>query len=290
VRRSAGRALAALSCAVLAGCPLPGSGPGCRPLQGGAALPEGLEESSGVAVSRAHAGVYWTHADKGAPYLWAVDASGARVGRVRLSGTTVVDWEDIELAACGDADCLYVADTGDNAEQRRTVHVHRLREPDPGTDTVAAFETFEMRLPDGARDIEALFVLPGERLHLVTKGRNHAVSIYRYPGALGADSVVVLEEVQRLGEEARALPRQVTGASADATGERVAIRTYEVLNLFRVVGDTLAPIEDGTLNLRTLREGQGEGVGLGEDGLIALTSEAGPLGQHGSIALVRCEW
>jgi hypothetical protein len=241
-----------------------------------------------VAVSRAHPGVYWTHADSGEPWVWAVDSAGARVGRVRLAGTTVVDWEDIELAECGDVDCLYVADTGDNSERRTTVRVHRLLEPDPATDTIVPAETFELRLPDGPRDIEALFVLPGERLHLVTKGRNHAVSVYRYPGALRAGSTVEVEEVQRLGDELRALPRQVTAASADREGARVAVRTYETVTFFRVEADTLAPVEDGPLNLRTLRETQGEGVGVGEDGLVVLTSEAGPLGQRGSIALVRC--
>jgi hypothetical protein len=42
--------------------------------------------------------------------------------------------------------------------------------------------------------------------------------------------------------------------------------------------------------LRTLQEPQGEGVAVGEDGLIALTSEAGPAGQRGSLAVLRCRW
>lgn len=280
--------LTALATPFLAGCPaMPGAGPDCALVGDGRALPEGLEESSGVAASRAHPGVYWTHADGAEPVLWAVDAEGALVGEVRLEGAEVVDWEDVALAPCGDRDCLYLADTGDNAEQRSGVRVHRLPEPDPGAGSVAGFETIRIRFPDGARDVEALFVLPGERLHLVTKGLEDPVTVYRHPGPLRTDSAVVLEEVQRLGDGARMLPRQVTGASASRDGERVVIRTYEALDFYAVAGDTL--VHEETLNLRPLAEPQGEGAGLGPDGLIALTSEAGPGGRRGSIALVRCE-
>lgn len=287
--RRGGRALAALGCALLAGCPLPGAGPDCAVVSEGRELPEGLEESSGVAASRAHPGVFWTHGDGSEPLLWAVDAEGAEVGRVRLEGASLTDWEDVALAACGEGDCLYLADTGDNVEQRDFVRVLRLSEPDPRGVSVATVESFELRLPDGPRDVESLFVLPEGRVHLVSKGVNHPVSVYRIPGGLAAGEAAVLEEVQRLGGESRSLPRQVTGASASPDGARVAVRTYETVVLYAVEGDTLAEIEDGTLNLRTLREGQGEGVALAGDGLIVLTSEAGPLGGRGSIALARCE-
>ena len=74
----------------------------------------------------------------------------------------------------------------------------------------------------------------------------------------------------------------------------MVIRTYETLLFHRWDGDTLVALpEDGTVNLRPLREAQGEGVGFGADGVLALTSESGPSGAGGSIALLRCrfeEW
>lgn len=239
-------------------------------------------------MSRSHPGVFWVHDDGSAPTLHAVDAEGRTIGTVRLEGVDLRDWEDLALSSCPGGDCLYVGDLGDNAEQRDELRVHRLREPDPRTDTVASVQTLRVRLPDGPRDVEALFVLPGERIHVVSKGRNHPVSVYRYPGPLSFDSVVVLEEVQRLSDGARALPRQVTGAEASPGGDVVAVRTYETLGLFRVDADTLASI-DGPVNLRTLREPQGEGVGIGEDGLIALVSEAGPADRRGSMVVLRCD-
>jgi hypothetical protein len=275
---------------LLGGCALTGSGPGCRPAREAVALPEGLEEASGVAMSRAHAGVFWSHGDGDDPTLFAVDSAGMLLSRVRLATDVLVDWEDLALAACGESDCLYVADVGDNVGGREQLRVLRVREPDPRSATTADVQVFRMRMPAGARDVEAIFVLPGERLHLVSKGSNHEVAVYRYPGALRTDGVAELTETQRLSDGPRALPRQVTGAAASRDGERVAIRTYEALMLYRVQGDSLVALEEGTVNLRTLQEPQGEGVAVGEDGLIALTSEAGPAGQRGSLAVLRCRW
>jgi hypothetical protein len=233
--------------------------------------------------------VFWTHPDGDEPYLYAVDASGSQIGRVQLGRSRLIDWEDVSLSPCGSSDCLYLADTGDNSEARRALRVYRIREPDPRVDTIVSVQAFVFVLPDGPRDIEAMFVMPGEHIYLVSKGLNDPVSVYRHPGPLDVDSFVVLDEVQKLGDDVRVLPRQVTGAAASADGKVVVIRTYEVLDFYRMNGDTLEPLDERRLNLRTLREAQGEGVGIGEDGLIALTSEAGPIGRRGSMVLVRCD-
>jgi hypothetical protein len=287
-RTTSGLCAAAALLMVTGGCPWLAAAPDCQPAQNAVALPRGLEEASGVAVSRAHAGIFWTHPDGSRPYLYAVDATGALRGKVRLNGAELSDWEDLEIAACGSSDCLYASDTGDNPEKRSVVHVLRMKEPSP-SDTVVTVEEITMRYPNGARDSEALFVLPGERLHLVSKGTSSAVAVYRYPGALRAGGEpATLQEVQRLSPGAVSLPREVTGASAALDGSRVAVRTYEMLMLFRMDGDTLALVPDGTVNLRTLREAQGEGVGIGQNGLIALTSESGPGGGRGSMIILRC--
>jgi hypothetical protein len=156
-------------------------------------------------------------------------------------------------------------------------------------DTIVSVQAFAFVLPDGPRDVEAMFEMPGESIYLVSKGTHDPVSVYRHPGPLDVDSVPTLVEVQKLGDEPRVLPRQVTGASASPDGALVVIRTYEVLDFYRMSGDTLEPLEERTLNLRTLREAQGEGVGIGEGGVIALTSESGPIFRRGSMALVRCD-
>jgi hypothetical protein len=272
----------------LAACgPFATGGPGCQPVGASARLPEALVESSGVAVSLRHPGVYWTHGD-GSSDLFAVDRRGAVLARFPVRPATR-DWEDLALSACGDGGaCLYLADLGDNYEERPFARILRVAEPDPSAsgDPLRA-AVFPVRFPDGARDVEALLVLPGERVLVVTKGRNHPVTVYRYPGPLRPDTVV-LREVQRLTDEPPSLPRRVTGGSVSPGGGLAVLRTYESLRFYDVRSDTLVPARGGLVNLRPLAEAQGEGVGIGRDGEVVLTSEGGPLGGPGSMAWVRC--
>lgn len=70
----------------------------------------------------------------------------------------------------------------------------------------------------------------------------------------------------------------------------VAIRTYETLAFHRPRADgSLGPLHDSPVNLRPLREVQGEAVAFLRDGRILLTSEAGPGLRLGSMQLIRCE-
>ncbi len=272
------------------------AGPGCRPTSSGIVFPDDLRESSGVAVSLRHPGTFWTHNDGGS-VLYAVDRDGSIKARFPLA-ERLRDWEDLALSTCPeDGSCLYLADLGDNYEERAAGQIRLLRmpEPDPTASGVGVdadgrltTESFPIRLPDGPRDIEALFVLPGERVFFVTKGRNHPVTVYRYPPPLRPDTVT-LEWVQQLTTRPRFVPRQVTGGASDPQGTVLALRTYESLQFYRMNGDTLEAIEGALVNLRTLLEGQGEAVGIGLDGLVVLTSEGGPVGGPASMTLMRCD-
>ena len=247
-------------------------------------LPEELEETSGVTVSLSQPDVLWTHNDDGS-VLTAMNSVGEIISRIRIR-PSLTDWEDIATSSCaGGKSCLYLADTGDNLERRSAgeISIRRLEEPDldspnfrvalnqqiPELDT----DVFPVRLPDGPRDIEALLILPEEDIYVSTKGRNGPVAIYRYPPPLRPDTVT-LELVQELSPGARVIPRQVTGGSVSPEGDILALRTYESLQFFEFVADTLVPIKDGHIDLRPLLEAQGEGIAIGPGGLLVLTSEA----------------
>ncbi len=289
-----------LVAAVLAAIPPQATAQSCEPVTGPHPLPAELSEASGAAVSRFHPGVIWIHNDGGHDAaLFAVGPEGRFLGRVVLEGTINRDWEDIETAPCPDGTCLYLADTGDNAHRRGSVAVYRLPEPDPTDPSVSGAEVLLGRFPSGPRDVEAMFILPGERIHLITKGSRDPVEIYRFPAdspfsevgqltGTPSSSIPVLELVQILDDSRRSLPRQVTGASASPSGDQVVVRTYETLEFFHARDDLLIPTDGGPVNLRPLREGQGEGVGWGFEDRIALTSEAGPFGRAGSIVLLEC--
>jgi hypothetical protein len=289
----AGGARFAAVLVVLACAPIATAGPGCAPLGPLVLLPPEVRETSGIAVSGRDGEILWTHNDDGAE-IYAIDRRGRVLARHALDVAArdlPRDLEDIAAAPCADGSpCLYLADTGDNAERREagSARILRVREPLAGSGGVLEADVFPVRFPDGPRDTEAIFVLPGERVYLVTKGRSHGVTVYRYPAPLRPDTVA-LEEVQRLTGGEQSLLDQVTGASASPSGATVAIRTYQALRFYGVVGDSLVVVPNGTVNLRPLGEIQGEGVSLSADGRVLLTSEGGPLGGPAALSQLRCQ-
>src|ERR671919_653887 len=68
---------------------------------------DGLSEASGVAASRRTPGVFWAHNDSGDPVLFALDRHGAVKGRVRATGASVDDWEDMAVGPCPPGSCVY---------------------------------------------------------------------------------------------------------------------------------------------------------------------------------------
>jgi hypothetical protein len=235
--------------------------------------------------------LFWTHNDSGGtPHLFVVDRDGRERGRVRVPGATNRDWEDLAAGPCPEGGrCLYIADTGDNRETRRDPAIYRLPEPSPA-DTVSAPATrFPLRMPHGPRDVEAVYILPGERLFLVTKGRSDPVEVYRIP-RLAGDAPLVPERIQDLTSGPVFLPRMVTGAGATADGSLVAVRSYEALVFHRPDEEgRLYPLRNGFVNLRPLREIQGEAVAWAGGNRWVVTSEAGPGLSRGSIHLLECE-
>jgi hypothetical protein len=217
-----------------------------------------------------------------------VDTTGTVVARVETRGERLRDVEDLATGPCGDEWCLYMADTGDNQERREVVAIHRLREPEL-VDGVVQRERFRVRFPDGPRDVESLLVLPGERILLVSKGRSEPVTVYRYPGTLTSDSVVVLERVAPLADRPPSFTSRVSGASAiPGRADLVLIRSYTRLILVDVGNGSAALHPDGELNLRPLEEIQGEAVAVRDDGRVVLTSEAGPLQPVPGMHLLQC--
>jgi hypothetical protein len=135
--------------------------------------------------------------------------------------------------------------------------------------------------------MEAMFILPGEEVFFVSKGRSHPVTLYRYPPPLRAGERVTLEAVQDLSEARLSIPRQVTGADAAVDGTLVSLRSYEAISFFEVDAGRLVPIPGGRVDLRTLNELQGEAVALGPNGQVVLTSE-GILNRPASMVELRC--
>jgi hypothetical protein len=266
--------------------------PICTEPQRTGTLPSSLREASGVAASRRHPGVLWTHNDSNSsPHLFAIDSTGQILGRLRVAGARNRDWEDIAIGPCPSGECIYLADTGDNRLERGDAAIYRIPEPAPGDSVTAQAERFPIRYPNGPRDVESLYLLPDGALHLVSKGRRHPIEVFRYPAPLRAEEMVLVREVQQLSAAGVALPYQVTGAGATGDGRWVALRTYSAVHLYRPGSDgLLVPALSAVgLSLRPLAEPQGEGIDIRDDGTIFLVSEAGPVAVPGTMGRLACQ-
>lgn len=206
-----------------------------------------IDEASGIAASRHHADIVWTHNDSGdGPRVFGITPDGATRLTVRIGGARAIDWEDIALGPApvgreDGRDWLYVADTGGNKYDRPFVTVYRLPEPDPARgDHEVRAEAIHIRYADGIRrDVEALLVDPrsGDLL-LVTKQRDDG----------GAVMVVERDRLRPggtvLAHEVATLPsgvRVVTGGDVRPDGAAIALRSYhELFTWDRRSGETIA--------------------------------------------------
>jgi hypothetical protein len=287
----------ALASLTLAGACIGGSGDWdavCRPGETEQwSLPAEIPEASGLAVSRTHPGLVWTHNDgpDGILYGLALPSGGgeARIlARVRVPGP-FRDVEDLELAPCDTGWCLYLADTGDNLERRDHLVVVGIPEPNPADSTVGAdvVRRLELRFPDHPRDVEALAVLEGGSIHLLSKGRSGPPTWFRVPAGASAGRHT-LEFVAEVGEGRSAIPDLVTGAtSISGAADLVLVRSYQAIEVHEI-GPDGARRSAGPRSILHLGEAQGEGVALAPDGSLLLASEASPLGGRGGIVRVRC--
>lgn len=294
--RVAAAAVLGMSAGSIAACevaetPAPVSDDICDAPSVSVPLPPALEESSGVATSRTHPGIFWTHNDSGGdPIVFAVDSTGTIRSRVRVEGATNRDWEDVAVAACepgSDDHCLFIAETGDNNARYPHVAVYRIPEPDPtAADTVSApSDIFRFTYPDGPRDAEGLFVTTAG-IHIVTKGRTGAIELFRLPAPYPSGTATI-QLVQRLAPPPTSMSAQATAAAVDTDEQIVLIRTYVGLRFFQIEADTLRPhgrAADGVAPGQL----QGEGTDFTTDGRIVLTSEA-QTGRPQTLAIVRCE-
>jgi len=267
-------------------------------------LPGTLRETSGVAMSIRHPGIFWTHNDSGhGPHLYAVDLQGNLIARFRVEDAGSNDWEDISRGPCpvsmaSEGDCLYVGDTGNNDRDRRRLSVYVVQEPDPTAGSAEApldgrVEGARLRYeyPDSRRDSEAIAVTPAGDLLIVNRGRHREINVY----VIEADDIdeAIQDgdpvEAESLGpvpfSRDRRVGRVVTGATYAADRSQLIVRTYTGIWALRLTDGVWE--EAGSCALGW-RERGGEAIDLADDGSFIVTSEGGG-GSPATLHRVRCE-
>ncbi len=217
---------------------------------------EDLDESSGLAASRRHPGVFWSHNDSGGDsVLFAFDDAGAHKGRVHIGQALAEDWEDLAMDGSG---AIWVHDGGNNNNRRRNLTVYRVPEPETLHGVTLADRAVRFRFPDQKAfpepgrmnfDSEAIF-WDGDRLFLLSKHRSDTrTKLYRFPAGIQDDPTwdakamlvpgkkpdpVVLELLGdfEIGGNPKNHGGKVSAADLSRDGRRLAVLSYNAIFVF----------------------------------------------------------
>jgi hypothetical protein len=227
---------------------------------------EDILESSGL-VDRGD--VVYTINDSGDDaVVYGVDPDSGRT----VSRTTYADSvEDVEAIAPGAGGTLWVGDTGDNRRRRKDIAVYRVR-PEDGD---RAGERYDLAYPDGPHDAETLLVEPRTQRVLVVSKSVFGGTVYAAPRDLRPHDASG-GQPNRLRAYAR-VRGLVTDGAFFPDGRHVVLRTYGEAMVYTFPAFGLL----GTVRLPS--QPQGEGISVGADGRVLLSSE----GVHADVLRVR---
>ncbi|MEF9884593.1 WD40 repeat domain-containing protein [Streptomyces sp. P9-A4] len=177
-----------------------------------------VTESSGLAASRAHPGIYWTHNDQDAPLIYGIDSrTGKTVATLTMKGVgTPRDMEAIAVGPDGD---IYVGDIGDNLDGSWDhVWIYRFPEPKELGDRTVAAKQYVVKYADGPRNAEALMVHPKTgRVYIASKNEDGG-GLYAGPERLSSSGTNVFRKVDEVP--------WVTDGAFSPDGGRLVLRGY----------------------------------------------------------------
>ncbi|MHC5109591.1 MAG: NHL repeat-containing protein [Planctomycetota bacterium] len=184
----------------------------------------GLSESSGLARSARHPGIFWSHNDSGhGPALFAMTATGKHVAEIQVNAPACEDWEDIAADGKG---TLFIGDIGDNGANRSRYQVFELEEPNPLQKPLAVApvrRVWTYMLPVGQVDAEALFYHEGD-LYVITKEIHQLPTIFRLNrNSDGTATAVAVSNIN--------LP-MITSADVSPDGRLLAVINYTQLAVY----------------------------------------------------------
>ncbi|MFD6417292.1 WD40 repeat domain-containing protein [Streptomyces sp. NPDC060194] len=225
-----------------------------------------IVESSGLAASREHPGIYWTHNDQDSPRVFAVDSrTGRTVATVTLRGVgTPRDMEAIAVGPGG----VYVGDIGDNLNGSWD-HVWIYEFPEPaelkGDITVTATQ-YDVKYADGPRDAESLLV------HPVT-GRAYIVSKNEAGGGFYAGPQKLRAGVTNTFTRVADLDLWATDGAFSPDGKRLAVRGYFGGRTYDWDAAEGRPVRERSADVPLQR--QGESVTYSADGSALMYGSEG---------------
>jgi len=129
-----------------------------------------INEASGIALSRIDLDRLYHNNDSGdGAHFYMTDLSGKHTKKITFDTEAPIDIEDLSVGPCGEDSCLYLADIGDNQEERGEVQIWVVKEEKKFSATVKS-KKIRLRYPDWAHNAEAFAVHPQSGdLYILTK-------------------------------------------------------------------------------------------------------------------------
>ncbi|MFC8358899.1 WD40 repeat domain-containing protein [Streptomyces griseorubiginosus] len=223
-----------------------------------------ITESSGLAASHQHPGIYWTHNDQDTgAYLYAVDsATGRTVARITMTGVGTP--RDVEAIAIGPGNEIWVGDIGDNdGVTWPYVWIYKLPEPKELKDQTVKATQYVVKYSDGSRDAESMVVHPRTgRVYIIDKQEDGG-HLYEGPAELSPTGTNLFRPTEPIDLWA-------TDAAFSPNGEQLVVRGYFGGLWYDWNGGHLK--KQGRLSVPL---GQGESVSYSPDGTKLLLGMEG---------------
>ncbi|XP_050400799.1 uncharacterized protein LOC126817721 [Patella vulgata] len=239
-----------------------------------------VDEASGLAASRVHAGVLYTHNDKGgSSRLFALDSkTGATLAILKIAHVANYDWEDVAVGPCGSHSCVYIAETGDHGGDGARNVIYRVREPDEIKTQTLHVES-QLMFKWDEPDCETIMVTPNEDIYLISKvvGGHGLIANFSSSG-FGSGQVVTAESSKYLTLDS--IHHDPVGGDISFNGKEMLIKYKLNVYYWTVLdGDYIGATTRPPVNLPYVFETRGESVCWDPQGSGYYTTGEG-LNQH----------
>jgi hypothetical protein len=225
-----------------------------------------VEESSGLTISTKHQDLAYTINDGDDAIVYAIKIStGDVVGTTRVRGGEFDDTESIAIDGDGR---MWLADLGDNDEERDDAALYRFPEPGPGQHSVDA-KRYPVSYEGGPADVETLLVNPktGEKF-LATRDEKSTGKLFSLPKKLTVNGN------NRATDLNKSVPVDTSDGTFTRSGSQALIRTGFAVHVFDP--ETWSEVEQ----LAVPEVENGESISMEPDGasfIIGSEGENSPL-------------
>ena len=198
-------------------------------------MPSNLEENSGIQCYSE--GSVWVIEDNGnKDEIYKVNFTGKIIREFTVKNAKNNDWEDLAKDKLGN---LYIGDFGNNDNDRKTMTIYKLPNPEKEKGDKIEAEKIEFNYPEQKKfppkkekllyDTEAFFHW-NNALYIITKNRtrpyNGKALIYKVPDAKGKYKARLVGEFIVCSNQKTC---SITSADISPDGEKIALLTYGYL-------------------------------------------------------------